>query len=214
MASYITKTTMVYNAIKDGVLSGKYPPGKKINPKEFSEEFNVSPVPVREAINKLASDGLVKLIPHVGACVSYLNMDEVYELLIIRTELESLFAGLSAELVTDGQIRKMEKIVERAEKAIQSENYKDLKQLNRDFHFALFDKSPYRILIKMIKDLYERLQLVPSVQATKKRAEYSLRDHKLILKAFSEKNGKLASELVKKHQSAPWHAIPIEKSKN
>ncbi|MDA8124332.1 MAG: GntR family transcriptional regulator [Deltaproteobacteria bacterium] len=205
--TFVTKASMVYEYIKDAILSGQFPPGKKINPKELSQQLNVSPVPVREAINKLSADGLIKLTPHVGACVAIIDKEAVEELQMIRTELECLVAKLATPQISDEQLKKLDHILKDSERVILTGKYEKYPILNRSFHFGIHDYSPYRILGKMIHEMYERLQLVPVLPWTKERAEKSLSDHRMIFKALSERNGELTSKILKKHSSAPWHAI-------
>jgi DNA-binding GntR family transcriptional regulator len=207
METYITKAGMVYEYIKGHILNGKFVPGMRINPKELSIQLGVSLVPVREAVNKLSSDGLIKVTPHIGARVANINRSEVDEIQMIRTELECLATGLLAGEVTNEQIGKLEKIVAESEKAFEQGKYDLYQKLNKRFHFTLYESSPYQILATMIKELYQKLQLVPTLPWTRERAEKSLREHKEILSALANHDGTLARNTLRKHQSARWHAI-------
>jgi DNA-binding GntR family transcriptional regulator len=82
---YVTKTNFVYEQIRDAILTGKYPPNQKLILKELSQDLDVSPMPVREALNHLEKDGLVKKIPHQGYTVSPLFLEEMEELFLKYT---------------------------------------------------------------------------------------------------------------------------------
>jgi DNA-binding GntR family transcriptional regulator len=213
MESYKTKTSMVYDYIKERILNGKYSPGEKINPKDLSLQLNVSPVPVREAINKLAADGLIKLTPHVGASIANIDKAEYEEIHMIRTELECYAVRLSSNRLTDEHLNKLEKIIKDSEQAILLGKYEKFRKLNKQFHLGIYTNSPYQILVKIIVDLYEKLQLVSTYPWTKERAEHNLSDHKLILKTLRGKNGTLVSKILRKHRNASRHALQEVESK-
>jgi DNA-binding GntR family transcriptional regulator len=207
MASFKTKTSMVYDYIKERILNGKYAPGERINPKDLSLQLNISPVPVREAVNKLSTEGLIKMTPHLGATIANINKAEYKEIHMIRTELECFAIGLSLDHLTEERLSKLERIIEDSAQAIQSGKYEKFRRLSKQFHQGIYRDSPYQILVKIIMDLYDKVQLVSTLPWTKERAEHNLREHRLILNAVREKNAASVCKILKNHRVVDLHRL-------
>jgi DNA-binding GntR family transcriptional regulator len=207
MESFKMKNRVVYDYLKERILSGKIRPGEKITPKDISQQFSISGIPIREAINKLSSEGLITAIPHVGARVANIDKEKVEEIHMIRVELEILATRLACKHITNENLTKLEKIIMDSEQAIQLGKYEKFRELNKQFHIQVYRSTPFQILATMIVDLYEKLQLVPTLPWSEERVRRSLGEHKLILKALVERNEKLATEVLRRQKEARWHAI-------
>jgi DNA-binding GntR family transcriptional regulator len=207
MVAFKTKSNMVYDYIKDSILNGKYSPGEKINPKDLALLLDVSPVPVRDAINKLSTEGLIKVIPHIGATVADISQAEVEEIHLIRTELECFAIKLSIGHITDERCNKLKKIIDDSERAIKSAKYDKYKKLNKQFHYGLYADSPYHLLVDIIMQLYNKLQTVSHFPWTEERAEQNLSEHRLILSALKDRDSELICKILKKHRKASFHEI-------
>lgn len=98
----------VERALRDQILRGAFPPGGRLNEVEIAADLGVSRGPVREAMQRLARDGLVVLQAHRGAFVRRLCAAEVRELFEVRITLERTVAALAAERVTAPQREQLE----------------------------------------------------------------------------------------------------------
>lgn len=98
--SKISLVDVVYQQIRDKILKGIYLPGTRLVEADLVDEHNVSRVTVREALRRLASEGLVDLMPNKGIKVRQLTRKEFHDLLIVRAQLEGLSAKLTAEMDT------------------------------------------------------------------------------------------------------------------
>ena len=98
------KTTMnerVYQSLRSDILAGRYPDGAQLLQKDLADKYDVSRIPVREALMQLSSEGLVKLIPYKGAVVAAFSLEERHESFDIRYALESLILRHVVERITD-----------------------------------------------------------------------------------------------------------------
>lgn len=95
----------VVRALIDGVKSGKYVPGQRLIEADLTSELKISRGPVREALKRLAAEGLISLIPHRGAYIRQLTRREVHEILVIQEYLTGLAARLAAERIDQGDRR-------------------------------------------------------------------------------------------------------------
>jgi len=89
-------TDVAYDYIRKRILSGEYPPGHPLLTETLAAEIKVSRTPVRDALRKLETDGLVTIRAHIGASVKKMNLKEFREMSDLRLALESHAAGLAA----------------------------------------------------------------------------------------------------------------------
>src|ERR1700723_3733451 len=86
----------IVERLRDDILARRLPPGARLVESDLTTRFAVSRGPVREALRRLAAEGLIEHVPHRGALVRRLSPREIRELFQIRIELESLAARLAA----------------------------------------------------------------------------------------------------------------------
>jgi DNA-binding GntR family transcriptional regulator len=95
----------VAEALLDGIKGGRYVPGQRLIEADLTAELAVSRGPVREALKRLAAEGVVRLIPHRGAYIRKLTRREVMDILVIQETLTALAARLAAENIDIGDNR-------------------------------------------------------------------------------------------------------------
>jgi DNA-binding GntR family transcriptional regulator len=100
----LTLTDKIYSLIKLGVIHQEYLPGSRLADQEIAERLGVSRTPVREAINRLAAEGLVTIIPRQGAFVTELSQESIKEIYEIREVLESLAVQLAIPSRNDDEL--------------------------------------------------------------------------------------------------------------
>ncbi|MES1248503.1 MAG: GntR family transcriptional regulator [Actinomycetota bacterium] len=101
------KADEIVETVQSDILAGRLPPGYLLRQEQLARGFRVSRTPVREALKRLDAAGLVALIPHRGARVRDLTVDDVRESYIVRAELEGLAAELAADLATSEQQKRL-----------------------------------------------------------------------------------------------------------
>ena len=97
---YLPLRDVVFNTLKDGILTGRLKPGERLLENQLAEELGVSRTPIREALRMLQIENLVDLIPRRGAQVKDMSEKDIKNVLEIRKVLEELAAGLAAENIT------------------------------------------------------------------------------------------------------------------
>jgi DNA-binding GntR family transcriptional regulator len=95
----------VAEALLDGIKAGRYVPGQRLIEADLTTDLAVSRGPVREALKRLAAEGVVRLIPHRGAYIRKLTRREVMDVLVIQEMLTSLAARLAAQNIDAGDNR-------------------------------------------------------------------------------------------------------------
>lgn len=204
MINFKTKTEAVSEKLRQKILNGELKPGQRIIISELAKEFGTSEIPIREAIRRFESDGLVTYTPHVGAVVNLMANDEFLEIYLMRIELEVLATKLATPHITRQDINDLNKIIYRAEQAITAGEQQKLGPLNKSFHLRIYKVGPYPHLFKSIVELWERFELIPFVP---KRAVPSWEEHKLLVDALADHNARLASKIVRQQKNRTKKAI-------
>lgn len=125
-----------YRTIRDGIMSGVYPQGAHITAQDLAAASGLSRTPVREAMRRLQSEGLIRIIPNRGAFVASWNADDIVQYFDLVVVLESFAAELAAKNVTEddleilrGLVRDMDRLVESGRPSLD-----EIKANNDAFH--------------------------------------------------------------------------------
>ena len=112
----------VYKRLKANVLDGNWSPNTRLVEERLAEEMGTSRTPVREAIQKLEKEGLIRKLPKGGYAVGMVTAEEVEEVFGIRGVLETYASYLAASKATEQDISAMEEIIEQEEAALRNED--------------------------------------------------------------------------------------------
>jgi DNA-binding GntR family transcriptional regulator len=104
-----------YDYIRNKVSSGDLPPGKRLVNRVLASEIGVSVIPVREAIHRLATEGLIEHVPGSGAFVRKIDPQELDNLYVLRDALESCAAGEAARYISEYQLEELDAILGEAQ---------------------------------------------------------------------------------------------------
>jgi len=206
--AFKTKTDVVREKLRQDIIDGKLKPGQRIVISDVAKDFGLSEIPVREAIRRLESEGLVQFTPHVGAVVSTIGESEFLEIYLIRIELEVLATRLAIAHIDEKALSRLNSIIQRAEIAIDEGKHEKLGSLNKEFHLAVYQAGPYPYLYRMILDLWEKFELSNYVFAyVPDRAVPSWHEHQQIVEAIKNKDVDLAAKLVGKQKNRTMKAL-------
>lgn len=100
---------LVYNNLRNRIISGELPPGTRLLELELSDEMDVSRAPIREAFNMLEKDGFVKIIPRKGVVVSEVTIDDIYAIWEMRMLIEPYAARVTLDSIPSEEIEELEK---------------------------------------------------------------------------------------------------------
>jgi DNA-binding GntR family transcriptional regulator len=189
----------IVERLRDDILAGRIQPGSRLVECDLTARFAVSRGPVREALRRLAADGLIEHWPHRGAVVRRLGEREIRELFLIRIELEALAARLAAGTqALDRRARFVASIqpIHADAPRILCEYLKE----NAAFHDAVMALADNL----QLRELAARLQL-PLIMAqvgdvlTPAMLEASVREHRAIARAILDRDPEAASARMRAH---------------
>jgi DNA-binding GntR family transcriptional regulator len=192
--SYVSKTDMVAALIRELIITGELPAGQQLRQRDLAQRFGVSQTPVREAMRRLESEGLVIGDTHRGFTVVMPDDGPVEENFQIRAALESLGASLAACKIDAAGLTELEQLNERM-RAV-TEDDPRYAELNREFHFTLYQYSRSPLLMSLMRLLWASLHGGP--QVLRAHAE-SARQHDAILDALRAGDADAAGALTYQH---------------
>lgn len=151
-----TITEQVQGQLRDMILAGTLAPGSRIDQAEVAQRFGVSVVPVREALARLQSSGLVRIVPHRGAFVEALSVEELIDIYHVREVLEEQAARLAAPHLTNADVSALEDLERRMSVMIDAGDFDTFLDLNREMHFTIYRASGRRYLLQIIGQLWDQ----------------------------------------------------------
>lgn len=200
-----TVKEFAYEKLKENILTGLYRPGERITETNLAEDLMVSRTPIRDAINRLESEGLITSIPHRGIFVTQLTLKNIQDFYDTRLVLEGLAAKLAADNATDGEIadfqeflNDMEAIFERDKSLV---NYKEIAQMNNKFHRLICKMSKNDVLTRMLASLDSPITLIRATAWTEDRDRKftTLIEHRQIAAAIINRDGSTAQRKAEEH---------------
>ena len=192
----------VYSALRERILSGELPRGTKLRQASLAEELGVSRTPLREALRRLATEGLVEFSPNRGATVSELDFGDMRHAWSARVALEPGAARLAAERRDDDAIASMREAV--AEQRRVGEDRDASFAANRRFHLQLAAASGNPHLTRFAEMLWVPRIGVPIYQAQALEPQGAQRwadEHEQIVEAIAAGDGDAAERLTREHVS-------------
>lgn len=202
-----TKADLVYERLREEILSGAVRPGERVSINRIARDVGVSDIPAREGVKRLAADGLVTFTAHKGAVVARMGRHEVEELFAIRSELEALALRHAAPRITTAELAELRSILDDMARAEQDGDFREYGRLNRAFHMCAYAAQPYARLRSMIETLWDSsdwCRRIFTSEADSMRASQS--EHENIYEALARGDGDAASVFLRaqKHRAATW----------
>ena len=191
---YVSKTDLVAALIRELVITGELAAGEQLRQRDLAQRFGVSQTPVREAMRRLESEGLVVCDTHRGFTVAAPELGPVEENFQIRAALESLGASLAARKVDAAGLARLRDLNDQI-RAL-PEHDPSYAELNREFHFTVYEYARSPLLLSLMRLLWASLHGGPRV--TRTHAE-SARQHDQILAALAEGDAAGASARTYQH---------------
>src|SRR5271170_2982029 len=192
--SYVSKTDMVAALIRELIITGELAAGQQLRQRDLAQRFGVSQTPVREAMRRLESEGLVIGDTHRGFTVVMPDDGPVEENFQIRAALESLGASLAARKIDEAGLARLQQLNDRMRGM--ADDDPRYAELNREFHFSRYQYSRSPLLMSLMRLLWASLHGGPQVPRT--HAE-SARQHDAILGALRSGDADAAGALTYQH---------------
>ena len=153
-----TAVSVVHAQLRQWILSGKIAPGAWLRQVELAQTLSVSRMPVREALTLLGEEGLVELLPHRGARVPLLTMDELEEIYAARMGLEGLAARQAATRITSAELEALRLSLPRLAALCTAGDLANYLREDKDFMLSVYAASERPRLVRQVASLRDRAE--------------------------------------------------------
>ncbi|UKJ76588.1 GntR family transcriptional regulator [Azospirillum brasilense] len=205
-----------YRFIREGILASRWPPGAHLREQELAELTGVSRTPVREALRRLSADGLLQLVPNLGAKVNAWTIQDLDEIFGLRATLESQVAGLAASRAEPHHLVDLGALCDAMEAVVgdgHAVDFSRITPLNDRFHGLLIDIAGDRRLGQMIRQVVEMpLVLRTFARYSRRDLARSMNHHREIVEALTARDGEWASSVMRAHVRAGRAVFTVPKT--
>lgn len=201
-----TVKDQLVNRLRDDIIRGTFDPGEYLRLEEIASRFDVSTMPVREALRDLEAEGLVTIYPHRGAVVTELSIGDLQDIYDIRAMLEATAASAAVPLLTEKRLTDLALIVDEIDRHLG--DVVSLVDLNHRFHSTLYAVSGRRHLCEIIHMLRYRTQhYLHAYIADLGGMSIAQEEHKAVLEACVQGDAERAASIIYSHVAEVGHAL-------
>ena len=187
-----------YQAVYEAIASGQIKPGERLRETDLAARIGLSRTPVREAMRRLETEGLIIHEPRIGAVVRKLSQQEIVELYEMRIVLESTAATMAAQHASAAEIRTLEKL--NAQMRAAADAPARVSALNQQFHNCIVNAARNRFLALSYRNLAGTLILLgQTTLETPERVKTVCNQHDAIIAALAGGDGAKAAEAMSTH---------------
>lgn len=199
------KNVLVEN-LRDEIIRGDIVPDQRLRLEEIAARFDVSTMPVREALRDLEAEGLVTIFPHRGAVVTRLSADDLQDIYDIRATLEEMATRLAVPLVTKATLTELTSLIKQIDGCLG--DVVTLVKLNHQFHSTLYAASGRSHLCELTGILRYRTQHYLHAFIIHLGGMHQAQvEHRAILEACKRGDAAQAGTIVHDHVAQVGHAI-------
>ena len=191
-----------YSILKQNIVTLEYAPGSQIMEKDLCNEIGIGRTPVREALQRLASEKLIKIIPRKGIFISDINMWELSRLMEARIMLEGYCIRKVALLVTKSQIQKLRSFFLKAPELVENRKITDLLEIDRKFHMGLIALMDNFFIEEVAAKIYDQLARTWYLSFSRRSQEElmaTVKEHLAIIDALESGRAGAAEQAVMTH---------------
>ncbi len=196
---HMSLNEIAYNAIREKIIQGEFEPGSRIREDHLAEEISMSRTPVREAINRLVSDGLIINRARKGLYLIDPSDEEIAHHIDIRIALEKLAVEACIDSIDEDGLNELEEAMDEFEFRLSKGKYEKCNELDGEFHLLIARLSGNMKLYKMLKELssfFMQTRNKEKKEHPREKNERTFREHKLIFDSVKNKNKKAAKEAI------------------
>jgi DNA-binding GntR family transcriptional regulator len=198
----------VRDRLREDILAGRLEPGTELSEVALAGDFGISRGPLREALGRLASEGLVTVTPRRGAVVTQLSRQEFIDAYQVREALETLAVRLAVPLISDAEVAHLRELCELMARAARENQVRLFFDTNNSFHEALVRGSGNQKLHEVHRMLVgQMVPYLPRSLELRGNLQQSVAEHEAILAAIEARDADRASELLAEHIEVPQRVL-------
>lgn len=204
-----TRREEAYERIKDAIKHAALKPGEPLSETRLSRLLGISRTPVREALHQLVQEGLVETAPGQTVTVASRSIQDVLDVVHIRSLLEPELVRLAAESISNSQIESLENVILKLEEAAQTHDLAGWAKVDVVFHDILKEACPNKLLGQTVVQLKNRVHQVANIDThtNPERLIACTQEHRSIFDAIKIRDAQAAKQAMESHLSALTNSL-------
>jgi DNA-binding GntR family transcriptional regulator len=168
-----TLQEVVYQRLLKAIIAGRIPPGEQLVLGKIAAQFKVSPMPVREAFNRLAEAGVITLQKKKSAVINTLSKEDLIEIQQIRINLETMAVEQACRSIDTQTLDDLQVLHQAYLEAFHDFRVEEILRLNRKFHFTIYSATHMPRLLNIINGLWDQISPYYHILLRKKEHLYT-----------------------------------------
>ena len=180
-----------YEKIKRAIVTLRFEMGKNINEQDLCQQFKLGRTPVREALQLLASEGLVVIFPRKGVYVSYVSLEDFQKIYETRLMVETYCISEAAKKISNSEIQRLKTLLYNSESMVDSKDIEGLLKVDREIHMGIVKSLNNRYIEQIAEQVYDlvtRMWFLSFRTRSQEELRYSLLAHSDILDTLATRN--------------------------
>ncbi len=195
-----SKKDHVVASLRRDILDGVLAPGARLIIDELASSYGVSPIPVREALQQLQSDGYVVIQPYAGAKVAAIEIDAIHEIFALLESLEVISGRAACERMGDADLDELERLVARLDDLVDDPDRWAHENLTlHEFICAKAGTHLVEALLRKAMEHWDRLRRYYFKDVFSHRLRESQQEHREIVRALRTRDGDLVERIIREH---------------
>jgi DNA-binding GntR family transcriptional regulator len=189
----------VQEALREAIISGRFRSGEKLNERVLAAELGVSTTPVKEALQRLQTDGLVRIEPRRGVYARF-DAAQAEQMMLARAALEGIIARVAARQSGHDALERIDRCIAEMDRATAAGDVKQLIALNEQFHDAIHSASGCDYLVSLLdgQRMYDHATRIALLGGGTERGR-ALDEHRAIARALRTGDADLAEQAMRNH---------------
>lgn len=197
---YLPLRDVVFNTLRDAILTGKLVPGERLMENQLADKLGVSRTPVREALRMLELENLVELVPRKGAQVLDMSEKDIVNILEVRSALEGLATSLACKKMSKEAVMQLKALEANFERAVSENDIERFVELDEEFHDMIFAATENDKLVQMFQNLRIQLYRYRMAQAKEDTSMSTIvAHHRSIIRAIENNDFEEGAMLAQGH---------------
>ena len=189
-----------YEALRAMTVQFELKPGERLNEVEIARQLDMSRAPLREAMNRLVTEGLLTVVPNQGFSCRKLSASEIASLYEVRADLEAAGAKAAALRAKRGEVEELDRYWRDVRVKQDKTPIETLVARDEEFHLRLAALSGNRERVRMLGNINARIHFVRRINLeTPARLKESFAEHEAIIARLLEGDGDGAAEVIRSH---------------
>ena len=195
-----TSVQRAYEALRGMAVRFELKPGERLNEVELARSLAMSRAPLREAMNRLATEGLLTFVPNQGFSCRRLSAAEIASLYEVRAELEAAGACIAAQRAKRGDLEELDRFWRQTAAAQDTTPLEVLVARDEEFHLKLAALSGNPERVRLLENINARIHFVRRVNLeSAQRRKASFAEHEAVMLCLLQGDGEGAADLLRRH---------------